>query len=285
VEQAALNALSAYFQVQVTSRAELAESYAEENGAASQSLRLDLQTLALTETELFAVRYTDPWQNPNTGAWEIAAYMDRNEAWDLFEPRLVSSTAPFMAMFQAAEADTEPLRRFFRYRTARDFDPSGLTAYLNFARLLSPDRAAGFSAVGKAIAELPQRLDKARFEAALFVDCPVDLDGLIATALTAALSAQGFPVTGDRNAAAAVCRASLEEGQEKREGGMFYTPKLTVMIAGSSGDPLVSMIIQGPRQSAINPDLAKRRAYTALAGAIPAQFTTEFEKQISTHSN
>jgi hypothetical protein len=48
-----------------------------------------------------------------------------------------------------------------------------------------------------------------------------------------------------------------------------------------AGYPLVSMTIQGPRQSAANPNLA----YTALAGAIQAQFKTEFEQQISTHSN
>jgi hypothetical protein len=63
LRQAALGALSPYFQTQVSGRTDLAESYAEENGAVSQSLRLEQQTLVRTETELFAVRYTDPWQN------------------------------------------------------------------------------------------------------------------------------------------------------------------------------------------------------------------------------
>jgi hypothetical protein len=278
LEQAALAALSAYFQTQVSSRTDLAESYAEENGAVSQSLRLEQQTLVRTETELFAVRYTDPWQN-SAGTWEMVAYIDRNEAWTLFEPRLAAKTAPFMALFGAAEADAEPLRRFFRYRAALDSDPAPLTAYLTFAGVLNPERAAAFRPVREAVAALPQRLNQAKFEASLFVDCPVDLDGMTATALTAVLSAEGFPVTQDRNAAA-ICRAAVDEGAEQREGGTFYNMKLTLAITGTSGAPLFSMTIAAPRQSATNPDIARRRAYTALAGAIQVQFHSEFEKQL-----
>jgi hypothetical protein len=85
VGQAALNALSLYFQSQVSSRTDLAESYREEDGAVSQSVQLEQQTVVQTETELFAVRYTDPWRNAG-GLWEMTAYIDRNEAWALFEP-------------------------------------------------------------------------------------------------------------------------------------------------------------------------------------------------------
>jgi hypothetical protein len=278
VEQAALAALSAYFQTQVSSRTDLEESYAEENGAISQSLRLEQQTLVRTETELFAVRYTDPWQNP-AGVWEMAAYIDRNEAWTLFEPRLAAKTASFMALFGAAEADAEPLRRFFRYRAALNADIAALTAYLNFAGVLNPQQAAAFRPVREAAAVLPQRLNQAKFEASLFVDCPVDMDGMTVTALTAVLSAEGFPVTQDRNGAA-ICSAVVDEGAEQREGGTFYNMQLTLAITGTLGVPLFSMTIEAPRQSATNPVIARRRAYTALAGAIQAQFHSEFEKQL-----
>jgi hypothetical protein len=285
VNQAALNALSLYFQAQVSGRTELAESYAEQNGEVSQSVRLEQHTLVQTETELFAVRYTDPWQNPAAGTWETVAYIDRNEGWALFEPRLASKTAPFMVMFEAAEADPEPLRRFFRYKAALNFDPAAMPVYLDFARALNPRQAAAFNPVREALAALPRRLDEAKFAASLSMDCPVDMDDLTATALTSALSAEGFPVTNDRNAASAVCRAVVEEGQEKREGGTFYTPKLTVMITGNSGEPLFSMTLQAPRQSATNPDVARRRAYAALAGEIQTRFKSEFERQMSSNNN
>ncbi|MDR2052620.1 MAG: hypothetical protein LBP80_04320 [Treponema sp.] len=279
LEQAALNALSLYFQALVSSRTDLAESYAEQNGEVSQSLQLEQQTVVQTETELFAVRYTDPWRNVN-GIWEMAAYIDRDEAWALFEPRLTSKTAPFMAIVKAAEKDIEPLRRFFRYRAARSLDPAALPAYLDFARTLNPGRAAAFNPVREASAALSLRLDEAKFEASVCLDIPVDMDGIAAAALISALSAEGFPITENRNAAGAVCRAVIDEGRENREGGTFYTPKLTLTLQGKA-DPLFSMTLEAPRQSAVNPDIARRRAYAALAGEIQSQFHGEFEKQMS----
>ncbi|MDR1374988.1 MAG: hypothetical protein LBJ24_08460 [Treponema sp.] len=284
VNQAALSALSAYFQVQVSNRTDIAELYTEEDGEASQSLRFEQQTLVRTETELFAVRYTDPWQNFAAGTWETIAYIDRNEAWTIFEPRLASGTAPFMEMFRVAENDSEPLRRFFRYRAAWNFDPAALAAYLDFAQALNPGRAAAFSPARGAIAALPRRMDQARFEASFYIDCPVDMDGVVEAALAGVLSAEGFPVTKDRAAAGAVCLASVDEGLERREGGTFYTPALTVNIQGKA-DPLFSMNIQAPRQSATNPDIARRRAYAALAGEIPAKFRSEFERQMTANNN
>jgi hypothetical protein len=275
-----LGALSLYFQSQVSGRTDLAESYTEQDGAASQSVRLEQQTVVQTETELFAVRYTDPWRNGG-GLWEMAAYIDRAEAWALFEPRLASKTAPFMVIAEAAKKDPEPMRRFFRYLRARSLDPS---LYLDFARSLHPERAAAFNPVREAAAALPQRLDEAKFEASLYIESPVDMDGVIVAALTRALSAEGFPVTKNRNAASAVCRALVDEGMEKREGGIFYTPKLTIAIQGKT-DPLFSMTIAAPRQSATNSDIARRRAYSALTGEIEAQFHNEFEKQMSAINN
>ena len=279
VKEAALRELSLYFRTQVSSRTELAESYREQDGAASQSLQLEQQTLIQTETELFAVRYTDPWQNPAAGTWEAAAYIDRAEAWTIFEPRLSSRAMPFMALFRAAEGDGEPLRRFFRYKAAAA-SVAALPAYLDFAQTLHPLRAAAFAPARAATAALPQRINQAKFDASVYVDCPVDLDGGVAAALTSALSAEGLPVTKDRAAASAVCQALVDEGMEKREAGAFYTPVLTIVITGRTGAALFSLTLTAPRQSAVNPDIARRRAYTALAGDIQNKLPLNKQEEI-----
>jgi hypothetical protein len=281
VKEAALRELSLYFQTQVSSRTDLSESYREQNGATSQSVQLEQQTLIQTETQLFAVRYTDPWQSPSTGLWETVAYIDRNEAWTLFEPRLSSKTAPFMAVFEAAESDPEPMRRFFRYRAAAVHDTAAMLAYLDFAQILSPVRTAALSPVRDAIAALSQKTDQARFDASVRIECPVDMDGIILAALTRALSGEGFPVTADMSAAGTVCIAAVDEGMETREAGTFYNPALTVSVIGITGEALFSLTLKAPRQSAVNPAIARRRGYTALAGEIQNKFHSEFEKQIA----
>ena len=104
------------------------------------------------------------------------------------------------------------------------------------------------------------------------------MDGLVATALTQVLSAEGFPVTQNRASASAVCTASVDDGLQNLHAVTFYTPAVRVTISGkSSGVPLFSCTIRTPERSgAVNPDVAKRRGYTALAEEILKSFHGEF---------
>jgi hypothetical protein len=55
----------------------------------------------------------------------------------------------------------------------------------------------------------------------------------------------------------------VDECVQKLAGGTFYNSSLTAVVNGASG-AVFSFTAQAPRQSAINPEVAKRRAYTAL---------------------
>jgi hypothetical protein len=92
------------------------------------------------------------------------------------------------------------------------------------------------------------------------------------------LGASGFGVARNRAAAAAFCAVLVEEGMQKQENGVLFYPALTASISGTAG-PLFSFKITGERQGALNPDLAKRRAYTALAAALEASFAGELQKR------
>ena len=101
---------------------------------------------------------------------------------------------------------------------------------------------------------------------------------MIYQAMVKALGASGFGVERNRAAAAAVCAVLVEEGMQKQENGVLYYPALTATVSGSAG-PLFSFKITGERQGALNPDLAKRRAYTALASVLETSFAGELKKR------
>ncbi|MDR0377040.1 MAG: hypothetical protein LBH70_04520 [Spirochaetaceae bacterium] len=153
--------------------------------------QIEQRRLVQTETRLFAAGYTDPWQNPSSGLREAVACIGHKDAWAVFEPRVVSKTAPFMVVFEAEESDPEPTRRFLRYRAAAAVP----AACLDFARILSP--------------------------------------------------------------------------------------ALTISLTGTTGEALISLTFNAPRQSAVNPDITRRRGCTALAGGLQSKFHDEFERQIT----
>jgi hypothetical protein len=269
-------------QISVESSYRLTERY--ENGRGGETLETEDTAFVTSEINLFGIRYAhDPFYNKVEKEWRTVAYIDRAEAWDVYALRFQKHSAAFHALYEAAEGEANPFKKVLVLQVARNYARSAeFEAALALGQMLHPLRMnTAFAPVRAEIAALPRQINEAKTEASIFVDCPVDLDGAIRAALTGAISGESFPVSKDRATASAVCFASVDEGLEKRDAGTFYTPVLTVSITGKTGAALFSMTINAPRKSAVNPDIARRRAYTALAGEIQTQFHREFEKQIT----
>jgi hypothetical protein len=265
----------------ITSQIETSQSsrlsITEQNGAIDESRQTTEATFVSSQTNLFAVRYApDPWFNSTEKQWETVAYIDRDEAWAIYEPQVRQRADAFTKLYKAAEADEEPFRQFFQYQKAQVYAEQELDSYFRFADMLNPVRARSFSDASDLISAIPQRLEQSRTNASIFVECPIDLDGMTATALTQVLSAEGFPVARNRSSASAVCIAAVDEGVQTLPAGTFYTPSVRITISGKSGSPLASYTIKvAERSGAVNPDVAKNRGYTALAGVIRKSFHGE----------
>jgi hypothetical protein len=97
-----------------------------------------------------------------------------------------------------------------------------------------------------------------------------------------ALGSCGFAAEDRRDRAGAVCTLQVQEGLQIQEGiqekSYAYYPSLSGTLRGKDGRALLSFKAEGERQVALNPDLAKRRAYTALAAALETSFLREAER-------
>ncbi|MDR1143113.1 MAG: hypothetical protein LBK77_02705, partial [Spirochaetaceae bacterium] len=207
-ELAALNGISFYFESEISSEIIAEESFrqsgAGEDRRTSAESRLETSTLVRSYTRLIAVRYArDPWVNPATGAWETVAFIDREEAWTLYEPEAAKVRDTLLALSGAAENEVEAFSRALRFNLAAAYGGSpDFNAVRGFAQILHPGRARAMFAETDALrSAMPEKSYSARQGAAVFIDCPNDLDGLVSTAAAAALGAWGFPVEQNREAA------------------------------------------------------------------------------------
>jgi hypothetical protein len=67
---------------------------------------------------------------------------------------------------------------------------------------------------------------------------------------------------------------------QKLEAGTFYYPTLTAALTGKNG-ALFTYSRTLERVGAVNPDVAKRRAYNEIAGEIEKSFLEELDKTMS----
>jgi hypothetical protein len=204
------------------------------------------------------------------------AYIDRAEAWNIYEPLLRQSVDTFRNLYRAAEEDTEPFRQITRYgaalKSSRDIGREIL-----FARILDPVAAEQFGDILTAAASIPQKIQSAKSRSTIFIQCSSDNDGTVQSAVSKILSAQGFPVTTNKNAAAVICEVNINENKQTLPAGTFYTPSVNIIMNGKTQSlSSFSASVDEP-VVAHNPDVARQRAYAALANTINQTFTVAIE--------
>jgi hypothetical protein len=277
-EAAAAAEIAQYFTSQISANSRYRTNISEQNGVINENRETEESAFVTSEINLFGLRYAqDAFYNKAEQQWETVAYLDRAEAWTLYEPRFKRQADSFRALYAVAETESDRFKKALRWHAAEQYARSAeFEAANTFGQILSPARMnAAFAAVRDEIASIPKELDTARRNAAVYIDCPVDFESAIANAFSRALSAEGFPVAKTRDGAASVCTITVDEGMQKRELGIFYFPSLQAVFTGSSGT-LFTYNASAEQASAVREDVAKRRAYTALAEAVQKTFSAEF---------
>ncbi|GHV27338.1 hypothetical protein AGMMS4952_08840 [Spirochaetia bacterium] len=280
-EAAAAAEIARYFTSQINANSSFRTTTSTQNGVTGESLETETSTFVTSEINLAGLRYAqDAFYNKASKQWETVAYLDRAEAWALYEPRFKRQADSFRALYDAADAESDQFRKALRWRAVEQYSQRPEFESANtFGQILSPARMnAAFAGVRDEIASIPKELDTARRNAAVYIDCPVDFESAIVNAFSRTLSTEGFPVAKTRSEAAAVCAVTVDEGMQKRELGIFYFPSLQAVFSGTSSGTLFTYNASTEQAGAVREDVAKRRAYTALAEAVQKTFSTEFNK-------
>jgi hypothetical protein len=254
-----------------------------QNGEETEQSETGAEAFVQSQIDLFGIRYAeDAFYHRAEKQWQTVAYIDRNEAWTVYEPRVKRQADAFEALYAAAENESDQFRKALRFGAAGAYARGGdFVEAEALGQILHPQKMnALFGGIRAKIAAIPRKTDDAKRNASVFIYCPDDFESLVTNAFSRALSDEGFPVTKNRNAAAVVCAVTIDEGRQQRDLGIFYYPSLQAVFTGASGagaeagaGALLAFNASADRASAVTPDVAKRRAYAALAGKVAELFS------------
>ena len=273
--------IARFIESQIETRSGAGFSFTQQNGEEAVKSSTTEEAYVQSQIALFGIRYAqDAFYNKAEKKWETVAYIDRDEAWTVYEPRFRQQADAFHALYQAAEDESGWFRKVLRFGAAAVYARGGdfITAEA-FVQILHPQKMnVSFGGIRAEIAAIPQKTDDAKRNAGVFIDCPGDFESLVTSAFSRALGAEGFPVARNRNGAEVVCAVTIDEGRQQRDVGIFYYPSLRAVftdagVSGAAAGALFTFNAAASRASAVTPDVAKRRAYTALAEKVVETFS------------
>lgn len=262
-KNAALAGISRYFSQAIRVKSEERVSITNDETIST----IDEETFVESQTELFAVHYLDAKQNEVTGEWECAAYIDRDEAWQIYEPQIEMDAQRFRDLYSMASKETDPLKSaLYLVNAKKTAVRSELAIKLNFAAILYPASGAAYWDLSEQLGSVDGAVRRAVAKCATYTVCEPD-EATLRGGINSALNSDGFPVVQSGSDAQYVCRMSVKENEQVMQAGTFYTPQVEVTFT-KGGVAVASYAFSVSRTGASNPSVAKQRAYNAVASEL-----------------
>jgi hypothetical protein len=209
-------------------------------------------------------------------------YINRQEAWETYEPRLRSVSASFAAAYEAAGAAGDPLTQYSRYRAVERLgnEEGGAGEMLKYAQVLYPEKAREFAAAQNALAGVSAKIQAVLDLAVITIRCTGDFENIVAGAIIEAFRQGGFKTADGSSRGTNQAEAAIDEGREVLDAGTFYAPRITLTVSGE-GKTLFTWTASAARQGAWDAAVAKRQAWNVLAlkirESLPREFNTAMQ--------
>jgi len=269
--QAALGEVAAFFTAKVATETREMVEVADNKS----SSRMRQETHVSTQTELFSVRYGEPHYLEGQKLWECVAYMHRGEAWEIYRQKFVPLVETFASLYRSGAAEADDFSRLLSYSRALALARhNNLSAMQAFAAALYPEGAAVLASSLEGLEELESQIRQTAARCSVSVVCHQDSGGLVRGAVSERLEEMGLAVADGEAAAVYRCDVVVEENVQQLAAGSFYTPEIRISI-GDGRRSVHTQSISVRRVGARNPDVARQRAYKAMAEEVKKSFLAD----------
>ncbi|WP_296031591.1 hypothetical protein [uncultured Treponema sp.] len=269
-QQNALASLSRFFQmsISVVSAERTTLTDTDYHSTISEEVFLNSQT------ELFAVHFTKARFDRKQKVYETTAFIDREEAWKIYRPKIESDIKTFENFWSNAESQKELLLKTTGFSKSGKFaEENELEKRLDFALIVYPESESLFGNVRNNISELKPLIKRLCGTFAVQVECENDFENSAAQAAKSSFAKIGIVTT--ENAAEYICRIKISLNGKILPAGYFYTPSVTIEFS-NGGRTILSLSEQLGKTGAKNELIAEQRTYSAIAECVLNLLNREF---------
>ena len=192
----ALGDIASYLKAQVTSDTTASEQLISRDGITSKTQIIDRTTRVLSQMDLVSVDYSKPYYAKKDKCYYIVAFIDRDKAWDTYEPDILRLKNEYQSLYDLAVNTEESILRYKYLYKARD-SAYDLVSRLYFGFMINPAKKKEFSKIisniysNKEFATLDQKLIY------VLLNVEGDQGGIITSSITDIFSTFGFMISRD----------------------------------------------------------------------------------------
>lgn len=255
-----------------------------EGNLQTTEVRENLQEINIyVDLTLSGLSHTDPWYNKKEKTWYSCAYVNRKKAYEAYKPTIQDECNKFLALYQKAEDEKEPLLKCNYYKTA--FNSSGdFRAAYDFGILLNPSAVkTDFEENRNLLNSIPASVKQIILQSTLFIIVKGDYGSVNYSALVNAFSEMGFIVQegNSRYTVEAVIDANDSVYKFKTKETHSIYPSIGLAIKNQAGKQVYTFSYKtGEKTSNFTLENAQQEGYPKFATEIKNALSSDFKVKI-----
>lgn len=270
----ALTQLALYFNARISVNTATEYSISQRNSSVNSNRSASGSTVVVSETELPAVQFTEPFYNESRYNWAVCAYISKKTAAEVCNGNLQNGISEVQSLLAASER----LGGFSGFSAAaKAVDRAeSLLRDGEMLCIVSPESRDSMEQVFDLMETSRRRFDTMKRQMTFRVAVVNDPAGTFATVLQELLSSNGF-ICSAGNARYTV-QSDISTAESRNQVGVFVRPGIVISVLenNGSGTVLASYSKQYPKYGHVNLDGAYAKAYAEIEKDLRLHFMELF---------
>lgn len=227
--------LATYFTHTVRSESTAQQKMESAAGETTTDSRMIVREVTVESLmNLFAIHRTTPFFDKDRNQYVCCAYIQREEAWKLYESQLFSSRERFFSFYKPAQNEKDPLKKMLLLKRTEDV-AAEYRGVLDFARLLSPEKESRYAEDRVMMAQLERDKERAMADSVMRVVVSQDDSNRILRCVTELLAQEGFSLTDRKEKAVYEVHVVVEQNKALHDDMLTAEPGINVSIRSGAG--------------------------------------------------
>ncbi|WP_296330836.1 LPP20 family lipoprotein [uncultured Treponema sp.] len=269
--------IARYFQTSVNANLKTSIQSVTSGDSISETTSVVNDVDVMSQVDLFAVEYTDPYYFNKEKKWYCVAYIERDKAWNQYQPTVENAKTEFYSMKKKADAESDPLTKCSLYGKSW-YSGKKFLEKLEYARILNSQKERAYSDDRKTVSEVPALIAGEKEKCTVYLDVKGDWGNVITSSLSKTLSDQGFKIAKNPKEANYTAHTEVENNAIGNDP-IQVQPSLDLKIVSRTGKTVFANQTKSEKKTiAYTLENAQKKAYPLLAEECEKSISTELSK-------
>lgn len=269
--------LASYFNTNVKSliQSEL-YTYNNSDDALKTERTVNSSVITSTDLELFALETTEPYFLERDNKWYCCAFINRETAWNQYEPLVRDYKNTFLDLFNLAASQKEPLEKIKAYHIAEKASENFVAGLYRASMFSKELTEKAFGNDRRLAATIPALIQKEKNNCVIYVKTTGDFGAVVSSALNSIFFQLGFTVSDNQEKSWYTADTVINYNEIVQDELLVYYPSVklsvksnekTVYIYENKLDKLLSY----------NESKAKKTACDSIAQLLQKELPADFK--------